>query len=516
MPLPTDFVEGDPRPHVDDGHNATNTKVNELETEAADHLTAPDPHGGYQKESEKGAAGGYASLDGSGLVPDAQIPAGVARDSEVSAAVASHEGAANPHAVYLTQAEGDAAYDPIGTAANEVDAHEGAANPHPTYLTEAEADGLYVELDQAEWTDLTDGGSSTLHTHPGGGHPDLATHDALGLATDAELSAHAGAADPHTGYQKESEKGAADGYASLDGSGTVPDAQIPATIARDSELHSQAHSGGDHTNPGTPVTQAFGDAASAGGANNPPAADDHRHGMPANPVTAHESAGDPHGGYRLESVAIVEADIQDDAVTYAKLQNVSTTDRLLGRDTAGAGNVEEIAPAAARTMLDVPATGDVPTLAVFNDHNARHEPGGGDPMAVDAAAGTGSLRSLGTGSTQAAAGNHGHTNTITVGGVILDPTGARFVMIWRAPFACTVTNVRGHRKGGTGATVNARRNQANDFLSSDLSLGTADQWADGGAVQNTAIAAGDDIEIELASITGAVTEIVIQVDLTRP
>lgn len=104
----------------------------------------------------------------------------------------------------------------------------------------------------------------------------------------------------------------------------------------------------------------------------------------------------------------------------------------------------------------------------------------------------------------------------SVGGVILDPTGARDVMVWRAPFACTVTNVRGHRKGGTGATVNARRNQTSDHLASALSLTTADAWADGGAVQNTAYAAGDDLEIRLASITGAVTEIAIQVDFTRP
>ena len=50
------------------------------------------------------------------------------------------------------------------------------------------------------------------------------------------VSTHAAAADPHTGYQKESEKGAAGGYASLDGSGTIPDAQIPASITRDTEL----------------------------------------------------------------------------------------------------------------------------------------------------------------------------------------------------------------------------------------------------------------------------------------
>jgi hypothetical protein len=37
-----------------------------------------------------------------------------------------------------------------------------------------------------------------------GSHPDLATHDALGLATDAELATHAAAADPHAGYVLES------------------------------------------------------------------------------------------------------------------------------------------------------------------------------------------------------------------------------------------------------------------------------------------------------------------------
>lgn len=103
----------------------------------------------------------------------------------------------------------------------------------------------------------------------------------------------------------------------------------------------------------------------------------------------------------------------------------------------------------------------------------------------------------------------------SVGGVILDPSGARDVMVWRAPYACTVQNVRGHRKGGTGATVNARVNQTSALLASDLSLSSADSWMDGGSVQNTSVAAGDDIEIRLTGITGAVTEIAIQVDLVR-
>jgi len=45
--------------------------------------------------------------------------------------------------------------------------------------------------------------------------------------------------------------------------------------------------------------------------------------------------------------------IADDAVTYAKMQNVSATNVVLGRDSAGAGVVEEISAANLRTILNV-------------------------------------------------------------------------------------------------------------------------------------------------------------------
>jgi hypothetical protein len=45
--------------------------------------------------------------------------------------------------------------------------------------------------------------------------------------------------------------------------------------------------------------------------------------------------------------------IDNDAVTYAKIQNVSDTDKLLGRSSSGSGDVEEIAcTAAGRALLD--------------------------------------------------------------------------------------------------------------------------------------------------------------------
>lgn len=45
--------------------------------------------------------------------------------------------------------------------------------------------------------------------------------------------------------------------------------------------------------------------------------------------------------------------IDNDAVTYAKIQNVSATDKLLGRSSSGSGDIEEIAcTAAGRALLD--------------------------------------------------------------------------------------------------------------------------------------------------------------------
>ena len=56
-----------------------------------------------------------------------------------------------------------------------------------------------------------------------------------GIARDTEVtsavSTHEGASDPHTGYQKESEKAAASGYASLDAGTLVPSAQLGSGTA---------------------------------------------------------------------------------------------------------------------------------------------------------------------------------------------------------------------------------------------------------------------------------------------
>ena len=70
-------------------------------------------------------------------------------------------------------------------------------------------------------------------------------------------------------------------------------------------------------------------------------------------VTATQIAANAVTASELADNAVDTDAILDDAVTYGKIQNVTATDRVLGRDSSGAGVIEEIAPAALRTMINV-------------------------------------------------------------------------------------------------------------------------------------------------------------------
>lgn len=70
-------------------------------------------------------------------------------------------------------------------------------------------------------------------------------------------------------------------------------------------------------------------------------------------VTTNHIRNDAVTNDKIADLAVDTDQIAADAVTYAKIQNVSATDRVLGRDSAGAGNVEEISPSALRTMINV-------------------------------------------------------------------------------------------------------------------------------------------------------------------
>jgi len=85
---------------------------------------------------------------------------------------------------------------------------------------------------------------------------------------------------------------------------------------------------------GTPSTQAFGDSAVVGTADTFTRGD-HKHAMPADPVTAHAAASDPHTGYVLESLLDAKGDlISASADNTPAILTVGTNGKVLSADSA--------------------------------------------------------------------------------------------------------------------------------------------------------------------------------------
>ena len=98
-------------------------------------------------------------------------------------------------------------------------------------------------------------------------------------------------------------------------------------------------------------------------------------------VTGAKIADDAINSEHYTDGSIDTAHIADDQVTYAKIQNVSATDRILGRDSSGAGVIEEITPANLRTMLNVADgatanTGDITGVTAGNGLTGGGSSGG--------------------------------------------------------------------------------------------------------------------------------------------
>jgi hypothetical protein len=234
----------------------------------ATHAGAADPHTGYQKESEKSAASGYASLDGTTKVPIAELP--------------------------------------TGTTGSTVALGNAAAGLLATH-----------EADTTSVHGITD--TSALETTTG---------------SAAKVTTHEAAADPHTGYQRESEKAAASGYASLDGSTKVPIAQIPTGTSSS--------------------TVALGDAAAALDA-------------------THAAAADPHTGYVLESLLDAKGDLITASAdnTPSKL-TVGADDTILMADASAGGGLKWVASASPSAVSTAAATGTADTFT-RGDHVHAHE-----------------------------------------------------------------------------------------------------------------------------------------------
>lgn len=201
-----------------------------------------------------------------------------------------------------------------------------------------------------------------------------------GSPTDP-VPAHVAAADPHTVYQKESEKDAVSGYAGLDASSNVNTGEVAtASIEDNAVTNAKLADMPEHTvkvrqtfdgdpidlvmGPGTVLVRSpFGGSIAAGQIKTAHIEDDavdstKLQNFPANSILARVSstAGDPsHLLIPVDTVLgrqstgdiitaqVVTNQILDNAVTYPKMQNVSAASKLLGRGSAaGAGDPEEI------------------------------------------------------------------------------------------------------------------------------------------------------------------------------
>jgi hypothetical protein len=102
---------------------------------------------------------------------------------------------------------------------------------------------------------------------------------------------------------------------------------------------------------------------------------------------------------------------------------------------------------------------------------------------------------------------------ITKGGVFLAPSGASDIVVWRAPYACTVSKIQVFTVGGTSATINAMKG-ASDLLASDL-VGSAGTWNSSTTIQNASFAVDDALTVQIISLSGSPTAVTIQVECTR-
>jgi hypothetical protein len=230
----------------------------------AAHEAAADPHPQYTTTIEAAAAApvqsvntqtgavvltkasvGLANVDNTS---DVNKPVSTAQNTAINAAVTAHTAAGDPHPQYTTVAEASAASPvqsvagkvgvvtlikgdvglgnvdntsdlnkPVSTAQNTainaaVTAHTALADPHPQYLTTAEGNAAYAPISHTQ-------AATTVTNAPTGNL----------VATNVQAALNELQSDVDTRILL-SEKGAANGVATLDGTGKVPAAQIPGGL----------------------------------------------------------------------------------------------------------------------------------------------------------------------------------------------------------------------------------------------------------------------------------------------
>lgn len=373
----------------DHNHSGVYDPAGTASTEVSTHAGLSDPHTGYQLESEKGAANGYAGLD------------------------------ANARLVH-TSVNVSSANSLVGTTGSS-----GAAT-----LIDCTSAGRAILDDAdntAQRTTLGLGGSAVLNVGTGSGtvaagdHNHSGVYDPAGTAATA-VTLHEAALDPHNLYQLRAEKGAANGYAGLDANARLVHTSVNVSSAN-SLVGTTGSSGAatlitctsagraiidDADNTAQRTTLGLGGSAvlNVGTGSGTVAAGDHNHsgvydpaGTAATAVSTHAGLSDPHTGYQLESekgnpngyVALNAAGLIDDY----RILKVTPANKLVG-SVAGGGGADLIdCTSAGRAILDdADSTAQRTTLGL----------------------GGSAVLNVGTGAGTVAAGDHNHSG-------VYDPAG---------------------------------------------------------------------------------------------
>lgn len=245
--------------------------------------------------------------------------------------------------------------------------------------------------------------------------------------------------------------------------------------------------------------------------------------------------------------AVTTAKILNDNVTYAKIQNVSATDRLLGRDTASAGDIEEITVGGGieftgstgiqRSALtgDVTATAGSNATTIANDAvttakilNANVTLAKMADLAQStiigraAGAGTGVPTALSKSQSQAILG----IGTTTLG-IVIDGGGSAIATgikgDLRIPFACTITKATLLADQSGSIVVDVWKDTYANYPPTDAdsitsaappTISTATKSEDATLTGwTTSIAAGDILRFNVDSAT-TVERVVLQLDVT--
>lgn len=232
--------------------------------------------------------------------------------------------------------------------------------------------------------------------------------------------------------------------------------------------------------------------------------------------------------------------IDNDAVTYAKMQNVSATAKVLGRKSAEAGNVEELdidtdlssvsgsddtVPSAKATKTAL----DLKSIKAGDTYTGAHDFGGADSVEIpngtnpttDAAGEIAVDTSSTPGSGIRFYGDQAYTvpGTFSKSFVIINPTTSSDYALWRTPYAITIKAVHGVCKDGTNVVGHLTECDANGANAAgvdgatDMTV-TTSNTNDDGSLSNPSIDANDYVGWRTTSVSGTVTAVTITFEYT--